>query len=383
MGGILQFRHTAIAIAATATLGISTLTGTAYANHHSAASPTVTTSVLSRGARSGALPQSGLPASSVKKQSSAPGSADKFWTSERVRRALANPVAPEGPRTPPMSRPLKQSALPDVALSANAVPPKRSLASAPGEARTSAAQAQEATRSLRAPEPKKWPWAATGILFFETAAGRYGHCTASVITHSNKSSLWTAAHCLYDWAKKRWYKNFAFAPGFAKTAPYGYWDVKRVIVPSVYISKGDFRYSDMGGMVLQPRKGRSIQNTVGAYGYEFRSNSPENDNVASLGYPADGYHRPDSFYSGGAYMRYCYGNTVDASNGNPLDQRLEMDCEMGHGASGGPMVKNLTHGARIVGVNSHRNGDSHGNWTDNHLYSSEHGAYAVSVYKSL
>ncbi len=378
----MQFRHTAMAIAATAALGLSALAGTAYANNHSPASP-ATTSALSRSPHSASGTPSALPASSVKEQSSAPGSAEKFWTPERVKRALATPVGPEGRGTTPVSRPVKQSNLPDVALSAHAVPPKRSSAPAPGEARISGPQGRELTRSLRAPEPKKWPWAATGVLFFETGNGRYGQCTASVITHSNKSSLWTAAHCLYDWGKKRWYKNFAFAPGFAKTAPYGYWDVKRVIVPSVYLSKGDLRYSDMGGIVLQPRKGRSIQNTVGAYGYEFRSNSPENDNVASLGFPADGYHRPNSFYSGGAYMRYCYGNTVDASNGNPLDQRLEMDCEMGHGSSGGPMVKNLTHDARIVGVNSHRNGDSHGRWVDNHLYSSEHGAYAVSVYKSL
>jgi V8-like Glu-specific endopeptidase len=246
------------------------------------------------------------------------------------------------------------------------------------------AAAAELTSSLPAPEPDQWPWRATGTLFIQTAGGGYGHCSAAVVVHGNKSSVWTAAHCLYDREAGAFNAGYAFAPGYNDGAPYGYWDVRSVVVPNAYIDDGDVRYSDMGAIVLHQHSSYGyVQDTVGAYGYEFRSNSPENDNVASIGYPADGYGRADSFYEDGSYMRYCYGNTVDASSLNPLDQRLEMDCEMGHGASGGPMVKDLTTDARIVGANSHRYGDANGNWVDNHLYSSEHGAYAVGVYNAL
>ncbi|MDW4910904.1 hypothetical protein RB628_37720 [Streptomyces sp. ADMS] len=47
------------------------------------------------------------------------------------------------------------------------------------------------------------------------------------------------------------------------------------------------------------------------------------------------------------------------------------------------MASGLTTDARIVGANSHRYTDDVGNWADNHLYSSEHGAYAVGVYDAL
>ncbi|MFA7768243.1 hypothetical protein [Streptomyces sp. NRRL S-448] len=68
---------------------------------------------------------------------------------------------------------------------------------------------------------------------------------------------------------------------------------------------------------------------------------------------------------------------------NPLDQRLQMGRDMGGGASGGPMIKNFTGSAQIVGVNSHRYTDSSGGWLDNRLFSSEHGAHAVTVYKAV
>jgi hypothetical protein len=47
------------------------------------------------------------------------------------------------------------------------------------------------------------------------------------------------------------------------------------------------------------------------------------------------------------------------------------------------MVKTLTSGAQIAGVNSHRHVDSAGEWSDNYLFSSEHGAQAVAVYNAI
>ncbi|MFB7264186.1 hypothetical protein ACFCXH_18835, partial [Streptomyces nojiriensis] len=113
----------------------------------------------------------------------------------------------------------------------------------------------------------------------------------------------------------------------------------------------------------------------------------ESSFVHSIGYPGDGYDRPNSDYSGAAYQRFCTGPTVDSGPGNPLDQRLKLNCEMDHGASGGPVVKNLTTDARIVGANSHReadaNANANANWVDTYMYSSEHGAQARSVYGAI
>ncbi|WP_328786570.1 MULTISPECIES: hypothetical protein [unclassified Streptomyces] len=54
----------------------------------------------------------------------------------------------------------------------------------------------------------------------------------------------------------------------------------------------------MPAITLKPAaNGARIQDVVGDYGYEFRSNSPENDSVFSLGYPANRYNRPDSDFA--------------------------------------------------------------------------------------
>lgn len=77
---------------------------------------------------------------------------------------------------------------------------------------------------------------------------------------------------------------------------------------------------------------------------------------------------------------YCSGSTVDAANWNPLDNRLRMNCDMGGGASGGPMAIGVgTSNVQIIGANSHHNVDSAGNWADNHLFSSEHSDHAAAV----
>lgn len=73
---------------------------------------------------------------------------------------------------------------------------------------------------------------------------------------------------------------------------------------------------------------------------------------------------------------FCTGNVVDAANLNPFDDRLEMDCDMGSGASGGPMA---TTEGQIVGANSHVEVDDSGERINDNLYSSNHGSQAVAV----
>ncbi|WP_030250801.1 trypsin-like serine peptidase [Streptomyces violens] len=343
----------------------------------------------------GAGEGSRLPGVQVDRDTAKSSTVRAYWTPERRAEAMANPAdagtahAPSAQqqrtpkqRTPERSTPTGRADLPDVSMSAGPTPPKGATGSADRNARPAADP--ELSRSLRTPFPHRWPWRQTGLLLFQQANGKPAQCTASVITHENRSTLWTAAHCLYDKESGGWTKNSIFLPGSkGGDAPYGVWVKDYSVVPQQWIDEPDYRYADMGAMVVKKDEQRGyLQDEVGAYGYEFRSNSPENDLVFSLGYPGRGYNRPDSDFSGEDQM-YCAGDTVDASEWNPLDDRLRMDCDMGGGASGGPMVKNLVSAPQIVGTNSHRNVDSDGNYTDNHLYSSEHGAPAVAVYQAV
>ncbi|WP_412074752.1 trypsin-like serine protease [Streptomyces xanthophaeus] len=318
----------------------------------------------------------------MERSSAKPGEVAAFWTPERIREAMANPAdldAPQ-PSAPAPQRTVKPAG-PDVSISADAVLP----ASAAGQAGLGPAAVTDASRSLPSPASGQWPWQATGFLLYEHANGGTYRCTAAVIVHNNKSTLWTAAHCVHTGKTGNGYhKQMAFVPGYdGESAPYGVWEKATSYVPTSWITDTDYRYSDMAAITLKPAtNGAKIQNVVGAYGYEFRSNSPENSFVFSLGYPANGYNRPDSDFADDK-MRYCTGPTVDASDFNPLDQRLQMNCDMGGGASGGPIVKGFTTSAQIVGVNSHRYTNSSGGWLDNRLFSSEHGSQAVAVYNAV
>ncbi|MFI8996803.1 trypsin-like serine peptidase [Streptomyces sp. NPDC053542] len=326
-----------------------------------------------------------LPGVRVDRDTAKSGTVRAYWTPERRAEAMAHPADAGTAHTSPARQqrtPTDGAHLPDVSMSAGPTPPKDAPRSGDHTARPAADP--ELSRSLRTPFPHRWPWRQTGLLLFQQANGKPAQCTASVITHENRSTLWTAAHCLYDKKSGGWTKNSIFLPGSrGGDDPYGGWVKDYSVVPQQWIDEPDYRYADMGAMVVKKDAQRGhLQDEVGAYGYEFRSNSPDNDLVFSLGYPGRGYNRPDSDFSGEDQM-YCAGDTVDASEWNPLDERLQMDCDMGGGASGGPMVKNLVSAPQIVGTNSHRNVDPSGNYTDNHLFSSEHGAQAAAVYRAV
>ncbi|WP_312004812.1 hypothetical protein [Streptomyces sp. B1866] len=202
-----------------------------------------------------------------------------------------------------------------------------------------------------------------------------------MIVSDTKNAVWTAAHCLHKGSGGRngFFKNFAFIPSYqSNDLPWGVWTARRVIVTDTWANDGDFDDNDLGALVLN-RDSRygNIQDAIGAWGYRFDGGTAHS-NTYSYGYPADGYNRPQSDFDG-EHLMYCQGKTVDADNLNPSDDRLRMDCDMGHGASGGPMATGVPDSPKIVGSNSHRRADSHHHWVDNHLFSSNHGREAVAV----
>lgn len=74
----------------------------------------------------------------------------------------------------------------------------------------------------------------------------------------------------------------------------------------------------------------------------------------------------------------CRGNTEDAGNLNPLDDRILMDCDMGKGASGGPwVIESAENGAQLIGA------ASHGSTLGPIIYSSEHGLIASAILDSI
>ncbi|MCB5167337.1 hypothetical protein LG634_21150 [Streptomyces bambusae] len=299
----------------------------------------------------------------------------EYWTPARLKWALAHPVdVPAGEAA--------------AAVTGSPPPPDRAVTSAePATAIPSGAPgaggallAPSHSRSARVPYSASWPNRVIGKLVHSG-----GNCSAAVVTSRWKNTIWTAGHCLYNRSTKKFNTHFVFYPAYKDgQTPWGHWLHARAHVPTDYIRGGDIRFSDMGALVLKKHsRYGDIESAVGAFGYKFGS-GPKQSDLRSYGYPLHGYARPDRDFARGQYMMFCRGNSVDGGPGNPRDQRLRMACDMGGGASGGPMVAGVSSGRMyIVGVNGHRNIKPGGAYRDIGLYSSEHGTLAKALIANI
>jgi hypothetical protein len=310
----------------------------------------------------------------------------KYWTPERMKVAKPVPM----PRVPKPSSAAQVPTSPHLrevpsTVSADAEPPKKAAESRLGALSSTAT---EISVSQKWPGPLiSWPMNATGKLFFDDLSGEPHECTASVIVSNTKSALWTAGHCIHEGTggQAGFYQNVAFAPAWngdaPDPAPWGMWDASNLIVPDAWANDETDKslIADFGAVVLSPLpEYGNIQNAIGGYGYSFGSGSDYQD-ILDFGYPGDGYNRPDSDFNDAKNLFFCEGNVEDASNFNPLDNRMKMDCDMGHGASGGPMLEGFPINPQIVGANSHFEANDAGQRISDALFSSEHGVLAVNV----
>jgi hypothetical protein len=329
------------------------------------------------------------PAIDVAASDAQPGETEQFWTPERLREALANdmpePAGHEEGEGEGESAPTTRDSG-TLRASAPSVLPENDLV--PVAAREAQPLADPVSRSERVQYPGAWPTVVVGRLVAEMPDGSLMGCSASVINTDTENAVWTAGHCVHPGdgsGPQGFYDHIAFVPAArGDDAPWGLWEWEAVYSPQDWTREGDNEVADMAAVILQehPLYG-NMEDTLGALGYSFGTGS-DYDNVYSYGYPSDGYDRPDQDFNNGDNMMYCFGNAEDAEDWWPWDDRIELDCDMGRGASGGPMVIGAPDGdVQIVGANSHREGDDDGNFTSIDLYSSEHGDHAVSLVEEV
>lgn len=306
---------------------------------------------------------------------------DEYWTPERMRAAKpipapADPTGAHAPERIPGPHPSSHQVLRE----AGPVIPEDSAKAL----RDVSTMADDISVSQEWPGPTtSWPLNIVGKLFVTLPDGSAGQCSASVIISDTESALWTAAHCLHEGENNEdgFYSNVTFAPAYrGGETPWGLWNANQLIVPTSWADGDIDRWldADMGSVVLDPLEPYGkIQDAMGAFGYKFSFDTDYSD-VFTFGYPSEGYQRPDSDFRDGQYLMFCYGNTEDALPGIPLDNRLEMDCDMGEGSSGGPYLIGYPNGIQIVGANSHTEGKGADRRNDD-LYSAEHANHAAAV----
>lgn len=169
----------------------------------------------------------------------------------------------------------------------------------------------------------------------------FGSCSASVISTDTKSTLWTAAHCVHRGdgsGDAGFYPYVAFLAGVDEGYTlWDFWDGVEVRASEEYTEETDPGGSADGrhrrpwvDTVSRNDDFGNIVDAVGAFEYSFGSADHPEAYVA--GYPVEGWYRDD--WGPHQNLWECRGNTEDAGNLNPFDDRLMMDCVMGRGCLG-------------------------------------------------
>lgn len=184
---------------------------------------------------------------------------------------------------------------------------------------------------------KIYPFRAAGKLFFQEGSSNF-ICSAALI---KKGIVLTAAHCVNDFGKNTFYKNFSFVPGYRSgSAPYGKWQAKSIFVLNSYANgtdqcsqKGVVCKNDVAIIVLQPQGSTLPGTATGWYGFAYNGagfTSNNRTHLTQIGYPA--------CLDNGAIMERndSEGFKSSANANNTLIGSL-----MCGGSSGGPWILNF------------------------------------------
>ncbi|OAH10858.1 trypsin-like serine peptidase [Streptomyces jeddahensis] len=303
-----------------------------------------------------------------------------YWTPERMREAIRNSAQAPAAK-PPASRP----DVTDVHGADEKQGPAALDEAVLPRTRTTGLRAAAATVSVSQEVPYDAElslYNVFGRLFFTGSDGQDRACSAASIVSDNKNTIWTAAHCVHAGdgsGDAGWSTNVQYVPGYRDgDGPLGAWNADQVFAAEAWTESGDNQVADMAAIVVKPSllHGNLHDAGGGALGYRFADGATDYSDVYTAGYPGEGYNRDDLT---GERLMYCFGDTVDASSFNPFDDRLKMDCDMGAGASGSPLIYGVhDDNAQIVGAFSHTE-EFFGERVNDDMFSSEHGTYASAV----
>lgn len=336
------------------------------------------------------------PDVTIGKQTTDPQKVRDFWTPERVARALANEkkdqagVARDAALAKAAAEANEEKAKSSASASHLTAEAPRILPAKKSGVSTMAAAADvpEMPVAQEVPFPQNAPAIVVGKILYIDDAGEEHGCSGASIAADGKNTVWTAGHCVHPGdgrGSDGFYDLVLFIPGYKESldtpgeydAPWGEWVAQSFVAPEAWTQDKDYNEADLAAFTVRAPSGyTNLTDTVGALGYKFGYGSDWPDIIDS-GFPGEGYNRTDM---DGYTQFYCTGDVVDAMNWNPLDNRLEMNCDMGAGASGGPMA--TTEGG-IVGANSHVDIDDQDQRINDHLYSSDHGDQAVAVINAI
>ncbi len=218
----------------------------------------------------------------------------------------------------------------------NATPADETLAGKPPAALGQAKQRRAAATQIPPPYTSA-PTRTNGKVFFSDGGANYV-CSGTAVISANKSTVWTAGHCVHDGASG-FHTNWAFVPAYADgSRPYGTWAARRLVTTNGWATAGDFSY-DLGAANVSLVGGQSLTDVTG--GRTVRFNTARSQQYASHGYPA----APP--FNGQRLWVCNSGLTYNDTSANP--PTMGIDCNMTGGSSGGGWIA----GGGVTSVNSY------------------------------
>ena len=149
----------------------------------------------------------------------------KYWTAERMREAIPADMTLQGK---PAGKPKKNAR-----AAAQQIPPPYTSA----------------------------PTRTNGKVFFSDGGSNYV-CSGTALLSGNKSTVWTAGHCVHDGASN-FHTNWTFVPAYADgSRPYGTWTARTLLTTGGWANNGDFSY-DTGAAVVSTNGGSANPPTMG------------------------------------------------------------------------------------------------------------------------
>lgn len=183
---------------------------------------------------------------------------------------------------------------------------------------------------------------AHGKVFFTipqgSEAGDYV-CSGTAINSRNRSVVWTAGHCVFDFTTGGGFAtNWIFVPGYKdEVAPFGEWPARELATTTGWRSSANIRYDLGAAIVSKNALGQRLQEVVGARGIGF--DQPRDQLYSTYGYPAVS---PPLEFSGEREFR-CISNM--AGTDQPVGSgpsTTAITCDMTAGSSGGGWVVDST-----------------------------------------
>ncbi|MFD9818846.1 trypsin-like serine peptidase [Streptomyces violascens] len=241
---------------------------------------------------------------------------DRYWTPERMRRAIKTPDVPASAAT--------RKAIESMGPTGH-----------PGS--TASHGPKGAQGGLALADPVTSP--TVGKVFYKNPTDGHDYeCSASSLWSDSHQLVITAGHCIHQGKGGTWMRNWTFIPQYENgNRPYGNFDAKQFRTFGGWMNNSD-NSRDVGMVTVWPNVRGKLADVVGDDGLNY--NYPRNVDVTVWGYPSN--------HDNGLYAWWCRGKTRWVGI---FDPRIQLMCGFESGASGGPWLMNYNNTTRLGQVN--------------------------------